>query len=212
MNYVNFITNRFKNKEVHVVASGPSLLGFDYSKLNGKNIVTVNHAYKELKHDYCVFVDRSFVKTEDSKVIKATTCLSRKIKEYPSIIDFKFNHQFSYNPKDGVFYYRSSGISAITTALQGGASKIFLYGFDARFFNKADCIEAVKRNGADPSKVLKKDAYGHSTSDKNFHMRDRPEDEQLFKEMIQWFSKLPANKIINMSPFSAIPFFEKPKK
>ena len=51
LDYPEFIKDRFKNSEVHIVGSGPSLIGFDYSKLEGKRIITINHAYKLIKSE-----------------------------------------------------------------------------------------------------------------------------------------------------------------
>ena len=70
--YPAFIRNYFKNSEVHIVGSGPSLIGFDYSKLSGKRVITINHAYKLVKSEFTVFVDKDF-KNEDPEIINQIT-------------------------------------------------------------------------------------------------------------------------------------------
>ena len=54
--------DRFKDYEVHIIGSGPSLIGFDYSTLKNKRVITVNHSYKLIKSEFTVFIDKEFKK------------------------------------------------------------------------------------------------------------------------------------------------------
>jgi len=209
--YPEFIREKFKNTEVHIVASGPSLLGFDYSKLKGKNIIAVNHAYKMVDSLYCVFVDKSFPAREDVNVIKNSVCLSRYIPEYPSIINFIFNNIFNLDPEKGVYHRRSSGVAALTTALQGGASSVFLWGFDCKFYTEQEARETIARNGGNGDLPVKRSIYGHSTSGMYNHTRDQAADSTVFRQTVEFFKVFPRNSIYNMSTLSVIPYFEKLK-
>ena len=206
--YPEFIKGKFEGEEVHVVASGPSLVGFDYKSLKGKNVIAVNYAFKMVKHSFCIFVDKGFARVEAPEVIKESVCVSRLNPEFPSLIVFDFAKKYSINPDDGVWHRRSSGSIAICAALQGGASKVYLYGFDCRFFTPDQVRLVAALNGNDNYKT-KLDLYGHATSEKFKHRQDQPDDEQVFEDTIQIFAAFPRDKILNMSRFSAIPYFEK---
>ena len=206
--YPEFIRDKFKGEEVHVVASGPSLVGFDYKRLRGKNVIAVNYAFKMVKHSFCIFVDKGFPRVEAPEVIEESVCVSRLNPDFPSIIVFDFAKRYSIDPDEGVWHRKSSGAVAVCAALQSGASKVYLYGFDCRFLTSDEVITAAKHNGVENFKP-KMALYGHSTSDKFKHQRDRPEDEIVFNQTVQVYSSFPRDKIVNMSKFSAIPYFEK---
>lgn len=209
--YPEFIKDKYVGQEVHVVAGGPSLVGFDYSKLKGKNVIAVNHAFKLVENDFCVFADKGFAIRESPDVIEKAVCVSRQNQVYPNnIIIFTFaRRNFSMNPEDGVWHSTSSGSIGICAALQGGASKVYIYGFDCRFLNRKELIEAAQYNG-DKDFMPKKDFYGHNTS--MIYQHEQDENEQVFRDTIQLFSRFPRDKILNMSKFSAIPYFEKSTK
>jgi len=208
MKYENFITDKYKDQDVHIVASGASLFGFDYSKITG-NIITVNHSHKSINSDYTVFIDKSFPIREDSSVLKKT-CISRYNADFPNIIDTKFINYFSYKISDGCYSGNSSGIAAITTALQAGAKKVFLHGFDSRGFNRDEMIEICEYNNYDTLNIVH-DYYLHSTQGFFNHSKNLESNEIIFRNMIEKFSLLPKEKIFNCSQFSAIPFFERIK-
>ncbi len=209
--YPEFIRDKFKDEEVHVVASGPSLVGFDYKRLKGKNVIAVNHAFKMVQHSFCIFVDKGFPRVEAPEVIKESVCVSRVNPEFPSLIVFDFAKKYSINPDEGVWHRKSSGAISVCAALQSGASKVYLYGFDCKFFTSDEARAAAKHNGVDNYKT-KLDLYGHATSEKFKHQRDRPVDEIVFQQTIQVFASFPRDKIVNMSKFSAIPYFDKSKQ
>ena len=204
--YPDFIKDRFKNQEVHVVASGPSLIGFDYNRLKGKKVIAINHAYKLVDHDFCVFTDKGFCLREDPEVLKKTVCVSRYNPDALSIIAFQYAKNFTMDPADGVWHRRSSGSIGVCTALQGGASKVFMYGIDCKFLSPQEANQAAAINGGNV-KVFKH-IYGHSTTGIFNHPRDEEKDELTFSDNIKFFAAFPKDKIINMSAFSAIPYFE----
>jgi hypothetical protein len=207
--YPPFIKDRFKNFDVHIVGSGPSLIGFDYSVLDGKRVITVNHAYKLVKSEFTVFIDKCF-KREDPEIFNNTFTISRADCDPKPNIGFNMARSFSLDPFAGVYPYtrKNSGMSAITIALQGGAEKIYLYGFDHRFINAEQAVAIAEYNGT--SLENDRSVWAHSTSGKFNHTRETPNIAETFANIVDDFRFFPRERIYNMSPFSVIPYFEKP--
>lgn len=210
LNYESFIKNRFSGKIVHIIGSGPSLTDFDYSIFKNKTIITINHSYKLVESEFTVCLDTNFAIREDqSKILDSnkiiltakTSNLSRE-----RTYQFRPTNRFSLNPEDGVYSSRSSGLAALTIALQGMAERIFLWGFDYKFFS----VDDIKKYTNVVN--MENKMYGHSTSGVYTHSQDEEIHEHIFTDIIPYFSVYPRNKIINMSIGSAIPFFEKRAK
>ncbi len=209
--YPDFISNRFTGKEVHVVASGPSLLGFDYSQLKGKTVIAVNYAYKFVEHDFVVYVDKGFPK-EALGITEETTCLSRPQRTFPPTVGLKILSHFTMDPKVGVYggiHQRSSGVAALCIALQGGAEHVYIYGMDCKFFSREEALAAARFNGA-PESIVTLDRYGHSTSGVIPHKRDDEDADAIFQLTAKLFNVFPRDKVTNQSPFSLITKFKKP--
>lgn len=207
--YPDFIKGRFAGGDVHVIASGPSLYGFDYSFFKNKTVIAVNHAWKVSNHKFVVFMDRHFAVTESPGVTEQTVCLTRKL---PNIKSIQFNDTriFTYDPEHGVYCRQSSGVSALTVAVQSGASKIFLWGFDSRFFSPEEMRDVAKYNGAEIMPGNK--YYGHSTADDFLHTREDVKHKHIYRNMIELFNAFPhevRSRVVNMSPWSAIEVFKK---
>jgi len=217
LSYPDFIKDRYKNKDVHIVASGPSLIGFDYSYFNDKNVIAVNHAYKLVKNDFVVFLDSHFAARESPEVLTSgnTLVCSRSAHvPFDQCYAFKAVNRFQLDPNEGVYSPRSSGLAALTIAIQGSAKNIYLWGFDYRFFSFPEIVEAANSNGADKAtkdfiKNLKKEKYGHATTGKFKHSQDEAYHEIIFKDIVKLFEIYPRHNIFNMSKYSAIPFFER---
>lgn len=205
--YVEFITDRYKDKIVHVVASGPSLTGFDYSFFDNKNVIAVNHSYKLTKHDFVVFTDKSFPKTEDPEIIYKTTCLSIFNPLYTSIIPINLQQYFSLSPKMGVYCKGNSGVVALTIALQSAARKVYLHGFDFCGFDRGKLEKVLLTNGSQTP--LDSNYALHSTDGVFEHRYKTAKHENLFTSKIRLFAQFPKGKIFNCSEFSAIPYFDK---
>jgi len=208
--YEQFINNRFDRQDVFIVASGPSLIGFDYQLLNNKKVIAVNHSHKLVQHEYCVFVDKGFPEKESPEVLN-TTCLTQynqNYKDKDNIIFFKFSNSFSHNLENGVYHRSSSGSVAICTALHGNANKIYLLGFDCRGVSYDDAKKICLDNGGNVDTIQER-FYGHSTSGQFTHNRDSAKNMHIFNSTIQKYSAFTKYKIINLSNISMIPFFEK---
>ena len=238
LKYPEYISGMFEGEEVHVVGSGPSLVGFDYGRLKGKKVIAINNAYKLVPHEFGVFTDKGFARRESPEVIKETTCVTRFDNEFPNHIVFEFADgrdgradRFQLDPAKGVWHRSSSGSIGICAALQGGASNVYIYGFDCRFFSFDEVLAAAKLNGItsvelkkleDRISIQKKRThpktemmafqhFAHATSSlEGFdHEREDKSSEQAFKDSVKWFAGFPRDMIINMSKNSAIPYFNK---
>lgn len=216
--YPEFITNKFSGLDVHIVGSGASLVGFDYSFFNNKTVIAINHAYKMTHSDYLVFNDSQFVKENAGSLEYSgnVLCPRRIQHDGPNKIEFDLVNTYYSDPTKGVYTWRSSALSAITIALQGNASRVFIWGIDCRFFSKNEIIKIAKENSND-QKIIdyiegsERLIWTHSTDDKFNHTMSRPRDEKVFSDVVNYFGVFPVDKIINMSEYSTIPFFHKAK-
>lgn len=190
--YLDFITGRFSGRDVHIIGSGPSLTAFDYSYFQDKTVIAVNHAYKKVAFDFKVFSDRSFVRKEDPACIDngLSLCPKRAHPETDKVINFEYSSQFSSQPGQ-VYGMGSSGLVALTIALQGTASRVFLWGFDYTF------------------QVKDGQTIHHATQGEFFHRVTQPTQKVIYETVIPRFRVYPADRVFNMSPESAIPYFPK---
>jgi len=85
-----------------------------------------------------------------------------------------------------VYGYGSAGLVALTIALQGGAEKVILWGYDYGFSNGAH----------------------HSTQGEFRHSMGL-DKEHLYKNQVSKFAVYPSGIILNASPESNIPYFQK---
>jgi hypothetical protein len=198
MLYENFITGQrkiFEGQEVFVLASGPSLVDFDYSKLDGKNVICVNHSYKKVKKALWTFaVDRAFVQFEDSRAPFRTTLICKKIIGQP-VIEYKKAEKFSLNPFDGVWHVKSSGACALNSAIHAGFSKIYLLGFDCTI---TDLVHATDKEFRHRKKMWP-----------TLTEKEKKKLKEHFEKTIKYFEYFPRDNIFNLSTLSAIPYFKK---
>ena len=187
MNYIEFIKRRYVGQTVHVVGSGPSLQGFDYSRLTGKTIIAINHAYKEVpQFDVKVALDRTFFTREDTEAIgRGWTIAPHHAAKDSRVINFRMAAHYSDEPGP-VYAYGSSGLAAVTIALQGGAERVVLWGLDYCFV----------------------DGVHHATQGKYKHSQGDGR-EHVFQAQVSKFAAFPVEKIVNASSISGIQIFRK---
>lgn len=128
----------WKDEECFIVAGGPSLTDFAWSKLSGKNVIAINKAYQVLPDAEVVFfMDTRFWKwfKEDLRLHKAR---------------YKVTVCQDCIPEDGILYLqasgcdgldlrgnylkegKNSGYAAINLAVLLGVRKITLLGYDMK--------------------------------------------------------------------------------
>lgn len=185
--YLKFITGRYVGKAVHIVGSGPSLAGFDYSLLQGKIILAINHASREVPNfDAKIVLDANHITRENPDALRSFPLLcSTHATDDARAIRFRMASHFDDQPGP-VYAYGSSGLAAVSIALQGGADRVILWGLDYCF----------------------KDGRHHATQDKYTH-RQGEGREHVFASQVSKFAVFPAEKIFNASEISALPYFKK---
>jgi hypothetical protein len=204
----------FENERVFIVGSGPSLTGFDFSRLDGEKVIAINHAYRLTKHDLHCFYDAAFLeeaepagydpRTHGSKVL-----CKRDLVTPPSanVIEFRRTSCITQRFKDGLYGARSSALPAINAALIYGAREVLLLGIDCRFFTADDVREAAKLNG-NPSAaadVLRGADFAHHVTQQSVtHTMREPKNENKYLEMARYFEAFKGYPVFNLSPLSAL--------
>jgi len=126
----------FTGKTVTIVGSGPSLRGFDFSCLQHP-IIGVNHSPKFHEADMLVAIDGEFHKREkeflDSfKGLKVT--YNDTIREDFIKVDLEVDYDIdNLNLDWHILKANLSGYFALAIALELGAGKVYLIGFDGGY-------------------------------------------------------------------------------
>lgn len=151
-------------QECYVLAGGPSLKDFDYSKLEGKDVITINKSFFSYpKAKYFITMDHSFL-TKHSKINKqlknskatkifiANFCFPFMEEKDGRIVDTRWNIIYKLNAFDVIIksYYRehfgfelnefhngqNSGYCAVQLAILLGYKEINLLGIDLNVTDK----------------------------------------------------------------------------
>lgn len=219
-----------KGEKVYIVGSGPSLIGYDFSRFKDLNVISVNHALFDLIEagvtpKYHVFLDQRFlqeagISLESLPVFSITSSnssISPRIDKLAVIPADNIRHTYSPNPKQG-FYTPKNGICfSISVAIYMGAPEIYLCGADCKFINKDMAQLIAIRNENIPKafeiKKSEREWYGHYSSGARNHTKDHVSEKhneifEVFAELYDQFKDLPM-KIYNCSFISAIQTFER---
>ncbi len=139
----NQIQGMRRGAEVWIIGSGYSLFGFDFSRLDGKFTIALNHTIEDYpKASALLFGDKAFLKhttfditqyqglifageyTEDTQAMKA-------VKDRPNVFVFSPRKDSpTLSGKRGLFHPCSSGVFALNLAIIMDAAKIYLLGYD----------------------------------------------------------------------------------
>lgn len=156
----------WKGRRCFVVGGGPSLKGFDFSRLNGELVIAVNRSWEVTNHSIHFFLDEQFwgwLESGDfgkdlpqryigSPSYKVTTTF--RPFPYPrevSFVDYIPRAAFPESITKGIYMGCNSGFGAVNLAIALGAKDVYLLGFDA---DDTKPYEAIKHfhNGY-PNKV-----------------------------------------------------------
>ncbi len=191
----------WKDQTVFIIGGGPSLKGFDWSRLVGHRCIGCNDAYKlgaEVS-DVCYFGDHGWFKAywerNDLRTYKGLIigCPSKNkllgvyYDDKPVLLLKRDNGQLKEAPDVG--WFQSTGASAINLAIIFGACRVVLLGFDMH-------QGAEKENNWHPS------------------MRSKPLP-CVYNKFLRWFGMLkqqldtryPDVEVINATPGSSLTLF-----
>lgn len=204
----------FKDKDVFVVGSGPSLTGFDFSKLEGREVIAVNHAYKLTPHQVHTFYDQTFL-TEAAKdgydytkhpahivASKSSGCV-----ESENVTIYRRSNMVSRKIEQGLYCGYSSAQAAVNYALIMGARAVFLLGIDCKYLSPDEVRRCAAFNGnpAAADEVLKGMDFAHHVSQQNTaHSINVKEKEKKYTNMAPQFSLFAGHPVYNCSPCSAL--------
>lgn len=193
------IDGLLKGKNCFVIGGGNSLRGFDFSLLDNKFTISINHTviyYPNSKA--CIFLDARFLETKNKearaflKTYKGMIFSSYKTlyhRDNSNTIPFYVcNDRVTKHFSHGLYGTRLSGLVAINLAIVMQADKIYLLGFD---LDKDDKYVHFYDNEVA--------VYGNDKGYRGFRVEGHIKSFRPFKEY--------SDKIINLNPKSKIPYF-----
>jgi len=195
--------DEWKGQRCFIIGGGPSLKGFDFSRLKGELVIGVNRAYEK--------IDCTIMFSMDSRYYQWITRGELKGRARDKFINFKGykiwlnasryqfpkdiyqlgwvgGEGFSWSLKNGLGGGSNSGFGALNLAVCLGANPIYLLGFD------------MKGNNG-------KQAWWHE----GYPMR---QPNEVYAKFIERFSRVAPElkqkkiKVINLNPNSALRCFE----
>ena len=156
---ISGINNKIlKGQIVSIVATGPSLAGFDYSRLQSP-LIAVNYAIRYVDNaDIIIGLDESFFIAHHLHLLHVSSFKSDAIviTEEKRNIKRPYVHEIAYDldePQDTIMNKSNlSGHVALGIAFFLGAKKVYLFGFDTIF-------ESNPHHYALGKKTTESDAY-----------------------------------------------------
>ena len=183
-----FLDGFFQGETVFVVASGPSLKGFDFGLLNGERVIAVNKAAQFVKPSLAVYVDKSmegFMLGQNLDCPVITANYGGCPKQFYSVwVDARTDGQIrgpAQNDFNHLYGFGSSTAVAISAALVGGAAQVYVLGLD---------LEG---------------GYFYTGSESPA-LRDMRNQEIFFRRFAEWSL---TERVINLNPDSRVEVFKK---
>lgn len=200
-------SGHWKGRRCFIVGGGPSLKGFDFNKLKGELVITVNRSFESfpdsainVAQDARVFgfyENREFPEGEEARK-RFNSYEGYKlwvdVQQFPfpeDIFRMPVCHVSDFNWKDfngGIPPYGNSGLNALCIAVCLGASPIYLLGFD--------CKRGKENEGNYHS--------GYPSSNTSPSVYEGFLDD--FKEASYYIKQY--SRVVNLNRGSAIPSFE----
>lgn len=129
----------FENQPVLVVAGGPSLIGFDFNRLAGRNVIAINRAYEYLPGATVLWWSDGLFWLRHKEALlahaapwKATCQLDYPEMHLPAVIHhYVFSGLQGFDPRPGFLRHgNNSSYAAMHLAAHLGASTLILLGVD----------------------------------------------------------------------------------
>lgn len=185
-------------QDAFIIGGGPSLRGYDFSRLAGKNVIGVNDAFRlgPKINSYVLFGDSGFWK---ENMAQLETCGVPVVTLHPSLmfINVPWLLQMA-RMKDGIHegpvlgWNYNTGAAAINLANTLGAVRIFLLGFDLG--KKADDGRSHWHDHR--TKTIPEDSYDRFI--------------RGFRSVAEGMARYPETKVLNVTDGSSrLPVFER---
>jgi hypothetical protein len=135
----------WKGRRCFIIGGGPSLKGFDFSRLKGELVIAVNRAWEHSSCAITFFLDEQFWGwTENGSLGKYAqenflkhpsykVTVNRNHFPYPegiNVVDYRRKAESSDTLREGIYCGCNSGFAALNLAVAMGAKEIYLLGFD----------------------------------------------------------------------------------
>lgn len=123
----------------YCVGGGPSLIGFDWSRLQDKRCIAINRAYEVLPDaEFVYFTDRRFYEWHKIHLLQHKGRLllgNAGDQNYdPKVEKYRITGHCGLDTRPGhIRHGNNSGYAAINVAYHLGAKRIVLLGYDMRF-------------------------------------------------------------------------------
>lgn len=205
----------FKGR-VFIVGSGLSLTGFDFSRLNGEDVIAVNHAYLLTPHKLHVFYDKSFLDeaNKDKKIYdpykhtsKVLCGRNTNLKASDNVILFRKAPAITKEIRHGLYVGNSSTQAAINAALIFGATEVYLLGIDCCFLSEKEVREAARKNGNPQAadEVLNGEKWAHHvTQNRVKHTMNTIDKDKKYLGHAGQYNKFSPFPVYNCSEFSKL--------
>ena len=134
-------------KPVYIVGGGPSLRGFDWSLLDGKDVIAVNKAYQVLPNAQMIyFTDRDFWERHKDRMLAHGGTLMRGVlrpnhePQHPKVRLWHLTGPQGIETKPGCLRHGSNSVFAVLNmcAVHLKRKKIYLLGVDMKWGEKGN--------------------------------------------------------------------------
>ncbi len=208
-----------EGKDVFIVGTGTSMVGFDWKALNGRRVIALNDAIKSVSSAaYHLYTDNLFSRKYSDLHLPMTTILCRN----KSAIDLSkvggFNGRFCRfmsakspgvaNPHE-LYVHATVAVTAIHAAQLLGARRIFLLGIDAYRLPEKRYYDGRSRSNRKVYKVVAKS--GDRWTEKQ-HLRWQKAMDVMkthFKRHKMYPGPWPGPGVYNLSRHSTIDSWQK---
>ncbi len=209
-----------KGKDVFVVGTGTSLVGFDWKLLDGRRVIALNDAIKSVKSPaYHMYTDNLFSRKYASLLLSETTtiiCRNRSAIEIKE--DDRYNGRLcrfmsAKNPGSArpheLYVFATVAATAIHAAQRLGAERILLLGVDAYRLPQKRYYDGRAKSNRKVYKVVAKS--GDRWTEKQHLRWGKAMDvmKAYFKRCGMYPGPWPGPGVYNLSKHSTIKAWEK---
>lgn len=213
---LEWLYQKISNKDVHILGSGASLYGIDWSKFDDKETFVINNTIRYYPNPTAhLFIDSpAYLDGPLPDGVPVITSILNAVREpYYGV------HLTSqYNPDFSAGYYSpfSTAHLAISVAMAHGAKRVLLWGVEQMFFTDEEAEEFSEYTKTNPyyikhdiAEVRKRISergqnMGHFYSEEITHRKDKLESP--YKNAGNKMDVFKNDNIYNMSPVHNTPF------